>query len=187
MALVGPFIAIVMILAVAALLRRAQRTRPSPFSAGPPGRPSGAGPSRPGTGAGSGSGTGSGAGSGAGQPGVAGKPGPSKPGPSKPSPGTPGPGKAGAGGKPVTGKGGGGPAEGKPGAVQPTKLTDYLADDYGLLATAAVARTQADALLVKEHLRSAGIRSTLATAPDGQIRVLVFGDEVVRARRLVGQ
>jgi uncharacterized membrane protein len=70
--------------------------------------------------------------------------------------------------------------------VKPTALTDYLADDYGLLATAAVARTHADALLVKEHLRTAGIRSTLATAPDGQIRVLVFGDEVVRARRLVG-
>ncbi|WP_020523124.1 hypothetical protein [Catelliglobosispora koreensis] len=73
-----------------------------------------------------------------------------------------------------------------PTPVRPTQLTDNLTDDYGLLATAAVCRTQADALLVKEHLRTAGIRSTLATAPDGQIRVLVFGDEVVRARRLVG-
>ncbi|HCT79014.1 MAG TPA: hypothetical protein DGG94_10790 [Micromonosporaceae bacterium] len=68
----------------------------------------------------------------------------------------------------------------------PTRLTDCITADYGLLATAAVARTHADALLVKEHLRSAGIRSTLANAPDGQVRVLVFGDEVVRARRLVG-
>ncbi len=68
---------------------------------------------------------------------------------------------------------------------KPTLLTDYISDDYGLLATAAVARTHADAILIKEHLRSAGIRSTLANAPDGQIRVLVFGDEVVRARRLV--
>jgi hypothetical protein len=68
---------------------------------------------------------------------------------------------------------------------KPTLLTDYISDDYGLLATAAVARTHADALLIKEHLRTAGIRSTLANAPDGQIRVLVFGDEVVRARRLV--
>jgi hypothetical protein len=132
MTLVGPFIAIVMILAVAALMHRSLRARPAP-----PMRPLAAKtrtvtevpPKRP----------------------VAGAP---------PKP----------------------PAE-----VKPTKLTDYLADDYGLLATAAVARTQADALLVKEHLRSAGIRATLATAPDGQIRVLVFGDEVVRARRLVGQ
>jgi hypothetical protein len=68
---------------------------------------------------------------------------------------------------------------------KPTLLTDYISDDYGLLATAAVARTHADAVLIKEHLRTAGIRSTLANAPDGQIRVLVFGDEVVRARRLV--
>jgi len=68
---------------------------------------------------------------------------------------------------------------------RPTLLTDCITDDYGLLATAAVARTHADALLIKEHLRTAGIRATLANAPDGQIRVLVFGDEVVRARRLV--
>jgi hypothetical protein len=68
---------------------------------------------------------------------------------------------------------------------KPTLLTDCITDDYGLLATAAVARTHADALLIKEHLRTAGIRATLANAPDGQIRVLVFGDEVVRARRLV--
>jgi hypothetical protein len=72
-----------------------------------------------------------------------------------------------------------------PPSVKPTLLTDCITDDYGLLATAAVARTHADALLIKEHLRTAGIRATLANAPDGQIRVLVFGDEVVRARRLV--
>jgi hypothetical protein len=70
--------------------------------------------------------------------------------------------------------------------LKTARLTDSLTDDYGLLATAAVTRTHADALLIKEHLRSAGIRATLANAPDGQIRVLVFGDEVVRARRLVG-
>jgi hypothetical protein len=71
-------------------------------------------------------------------------------------------------------------------ALKTVRLADHLPDDYGLLATAAVTRTHADALLVKEHLRSAGIRATLANAPDGQIRVLVFGDEVVAARRLVG-
>ncbi|WP_203913842.1 hypothetical protein [Rhizocola hellebori] len=74
----------------------------------------------------------------------------------------------------------------KPTRVEPTRLADCIADDYGLLATAAVSRTHADALLIKEHLRSAGIRATLANAPDGQIRILVFGDEVVAARRLVG-
>src|SRR5688572_19966503 len=71
-------------------------------------------------------------------------------------------------------------------ALKTSRLSDCIADDYGLLATAAVTRTHADALLIKEHLRSAGIRATLANAPDGQIRVLVFGDEVVQARRLVG-
>jgi hypothetical protein len=55
-----------------------------------------------------------------------------------------------------------------------------------LLATAAVPAPTADALLIKEHLRTAGHSARpLANAPDGQIRVLVFGDEVVRARRLV--
>jgi hypothetical protein len=64
--------------------------------------------------------------------------------------------------------------------------TGSMPDDYGLLAPAAVARTRADALLVKEQLRSAGIRSTLANTADGHVQVLVFGDQVVRARRLVG-
>jgi len=71
-------------------------------------------------------------------------------------------------------------------ALNHTRPTDCVTDDYGLLATAAVTRSHADALLVKEHLRSAGIRATLANAPDGQVRVLVFDDEVVQARRLVG-
>lgn len=60
-------------------------------------------------------------------------------------------------------------------------------DDYGLLASAAVVRTLADAALIREHLQSVGIRATLATAPDGRIRVLVFADEVNRARRVVGE
>jgi hypothetical protein len=69
---------------------------------------------------------------------------------------------------------------------QSTQLMSAPGDDYGLLATAATVRTLADASVVREHLRSAGIRSTLATAPDGQIRVLVFADELMRARRIVG-
>ncbi|BCJ72632.1 hypothetical protein CS0771_21760 [Catellatospora sp. IY07-71] len=60
-------------------------------------------------------------------------------------------------------------------------------DDYGLLASAAVARTLPDAALIRDHLHSVGIRATLATAPDGRIRVLVFADEVHRARRVVGE
>lgn len=68
----------------------------------------------------------------------------------------------------------------------PAELMSGPADDYGLLATATVVRTLADASLVREHLRSAGIRATLATAPDGQIRVLVFADELPHARRIVG-
>jgi hypothetical protein len=71
-------------------------------------------------------------------------------------------------------------------AAQDLKPTGSMPDDYGLLAPAAVTRTRADALLVKEQLRGAGIRSTLANTADGQVQVLVFGDQVVRARRLVG-
>lgn len=64
--------------------------------------------------------------------------------------------------------------------------TGSMPDDYGLLAPAAVTRTHAEALLVKEQLREAGIRCTFANTPEGQVQVLVFGDQVVRARRLVG-
>ncbi|MBV1848838.1 hypothetical protein [Catellatospora tritici] len=68
----------------------------------------------------------------------------------------------------------------------PVAPTAPSTDDYGLLASVAVVRTLADATLLREHLHSAGIRATLATAPDGRIRILVFADEVMRARRLVG-
>lgn len=64
--------------------------------------------------------------------------------------------------------------------------TGSMPDDYGLLAPAAVTMTGAEALAVQEQLREAGIRSTRADTPDGQVQVLVFGDQVVRARRLVG-
>jgi hypothetical protein len=71
---------------------------------------------------------------------------------------------------------------------QPKDIRDTgsMPDDYGLLAPAAVTRTHAEALQVKQQLREAGIRSTLANTPDGQVQILVFGDQVVRARRLVG-
>jgi hypothetical protein len=60
------------------------------------------------------------------------------------------------------------------------------ADDYGLLVTAMIAPTVADALLVQQHLRGAGIRTTFVTLPDGRARVLVFADELTNAQRVVG-
>lgn len=59
-------------------------------------------------------------------------------------------------------------------------------DDYGLLVTAVIAPTMPDALLVQEHLRGAGIRTTLIGLPDDRVRVLVFADELTNAQRLVG-
>lgn len=72
-------------------------------------------------------------------------------------------------------------------AETPAPVAPTTPDDYGLLTSAAVVRTLADAALIRDHLLSVGIRATLATAPDGRIRVLVFADEVHRARRVVGE
>lgn len=69
-------------------------------------------------------------------------------------------------------------------AVRPRP--DGRPDDFGLLVPVATCRDRVDADLVREHLRTAGIRSTLATATDGRIRVLVFADALDKARRLVG-
>ncbi|WP_117209402.1 hypothetical protein [Allorhizocola rhizosphaerae] len=77
-------------------------------------------------------------------------------------------------------------AEPEPAPVEELRDTGSMPDDYGLLAPAAVTRTHAEALQVRQQLREAGIRSTVANTPDGQVQVLVFGDQVVRARRLVG-
>jgi len=59
-------------------------------------------------------------------------------------------------------------------------------DDFGLLVPVASCRDQVDADLVRQHLATEGIRSTLATGVEGRIRVLVFADALDRARRLVG-
>jgi hypothetical protein len=59
-------------------------------------------------------------------------------------------------------------------------------DDYGLLVTARIAPTMDDALLVQEHLRSAGIRTTFIGLPDDRVRVLVFADDQKNAQRVVG-
>ncbi len=76
--------------------------------------------------------------------------------------------------------------EPEPAPAEDLRPTGSMPDDYGLLAPAAVTRTHAEAVAVKQQLREAGIRSTLANTADGQVQVLVFGDQVVRARRLVG-
>ncbi|WP_027343639.1 putative signal transducing protein [Hamadaea tsunoensis] len=64
-------------------------------------------------------------------------------------------------------------------------VADPHPDDFGLLVPVATCRDQVDADLVREHLRSAGIRSTLAVGPAGKIRVMVFSDALDKARKLV--
>jgi hypothetical protein len=59
-------------------------------------------------------------------------------------------------------------------------------DDYGLLVPVATCRDRVDADLVRQHLATAGIRSTLTTNGEGHVRVLVFADALDKARRLVG-
>jgi hypothetical protein len=56
--------------------------------------------------------------------------------------------------------------------------------DFGLLEPVAVVRTVDDAQMLRDLLREAGIRGTLA-ATDGGIALLVFRDDAARARDLV--
>jgi hypothetical protein len=59
-------------------------------------------------------------------------------------------------------------------------------EDYGLLAVAAEVANAEEATKVRRVLTAAGIRSTNALAGDGRYRVLVFGDELIKARRVAG-
>ncbi|HEY7224949.1 MAG TPA: hypothetical protein VH561_15350 [Micromonosporaceae bacterium] len=59
-------------------------------------------------------------------------------------------------------------------------------EDYGLLAVAAEAGSADEAGKVRRLLSAAGIRNTHAVAADGRHKVLVFGDELIRARRVAG-
>ncbi|MEV6926203.1 hypothetical protein AB0M46_17135 [Dactylosporangium sp. NPDC051485] len=59
------------------------------------------------------------------------------------------------------------------------------AADYGLLRSVSSVGDLAFAREVRERLRSNGVRATLATGPDGMVRILVFADELDRARRLI--
>lgn len=59
------------------------------------------------------------------------------------------------------------------------------ADDFGLLAVAALTDRWEIAAGVRAALARAGIRSTAATGLDGLIRVLVFPDDAGRARGIL--
>ena len=58
--------------------------------------------------------------------------------------------------------------------------------DYGLLEPVATVRTLEDAQLLRDVLRSAGMRGTVADGPSpGELVLLVFRDDADRARALV--
>ena len=59
--------------------------------------------------------------------------------------------------------------------------------DYGLLTPAVTADDETTAGEFRRLLHTAGIRATVASAPDGRRLILVFPEELSRARRLVGQ
>lgn len=59
-------------------------------------------------------------------------------------------------------------------------------EDYGLLGPAALAETPEIADEIRRLLGDAGIRATRAIGPDGRTAVLVFAEELERARRVVG-
>lgn len=61
------------------------------------------------------------------------------------------------------------------------------AGDYGLLVPVAVVRTQEDAELLRDVLRGAGIRGTVAAATGGGLAVLVFRADAARASSLVSR
>jgi hypothetical protein len=67
-----------------------------------------------------------------------------------------------------------------------TEGFEPTAEDYGLLGVAAVVETTDAAEQIRAVLADAGIRATVAGAPDGRVRVLVFETDVPRARRVVG-
>lgn len=76
--------------------------------------------------------------------------------------------------------------ERKPGPPGGIHLPDpAAAADYGLLRTVSLIGDLAFARDVRDRLRRNGVRATLATGNDGMVRVLVFADELHRARLLL--
>jgi hypothetical protein len=59
-------------------------------------------------------------------------------------------------------------------------------EDYGLLCPAAATDDPAVAEDIRLLLAEAGIRTTSTQRRDGRLLILVFGEEVEEARRLVG-
>ncbi|GGM18778.1 hypothetical protein GCM10007977_020080 [Dactylosporangium sucinum] len=67
----------------------------------------------------------------------------------------------------------------------PSAYDSFGDDDYGLLRSVSAVGDLAFARDVRDRLRRNGVRATLATGHDGMVRVLVFADELDRARRLI--
>ena len=59
-------------------------------------------------------------------------------------------------------------------------------EDFGLLAPVAIVDTADEAAQVKAMLAEAGIKATTSVGPDRRHRVLVFSNELDRARRVGG-
>lgn len=59
-------------------------------------------------------------------------------------------------------------------------------EGYGLLRTVLATADPAQVAAARALLRDSGIRCTVATRPDGRTAVLVFGEQLDQARRLVG-
>ncbi len=57
-------------------------------------------------------------------------------------------------------------------------------NDFGLLRPVATVEDQTVARGLRQLLKRAGIRATVAPADDGRVHVLVFESELDRARRL---
>jgi len=80
-------------------------------------------------------------------------------------------------------------SDARPTSPAPTRPAAAAAphhEDYGLLAVAAEVGTADEAATVRRLLKDAGIRNTNAVAADGRHKVLVFGHELMRARRVAG-
>lgn len=81
--------------------------------------------------------------------------------------------------------------DGKHEAIEPATqdqvvdAPESVDEGYGLLRTVLVAENQRQATLVREVLADAGIRSTISTEGTSA-RVMVFVDQLDKARRLVG-